>query len=448
MTVLVAIDEWLGPVLPSAPKDVLVILLLAVLSIGAGWGRLIFVLIGTVLMVMAILSREDSLRLIDDALGSAAFITAFLTAMATLRHASSTSPAIEACGSFLARQPPGRRYGALTLGGHLFGVLLNYGSLVLLGSLAEANARREPNAEIRGHRMRRMLLAVQRGFVSTLTWSPLAFALAISTSLVQGARWADAVWPCLISGLLLAALGWVLDTIFKPRLSAPPPPRAEATGSWLSLWPLLALLAILVLSIGGIQGATGVRTVGVVMVVVPALAFAWLVLQQSGQAPLLGALHHSGRYVAEDLPGYRGELLLLMMAGFIGTLGSQLISPLLGAAAIDFSTVPAWQILIAIVWLVPLTGQMGMNPILSVSLFVPLLPVPEAMGLTPSDMIVAITAGWALGASSSPYAATTLLIGAMGQVSALHVGLRWNGLFTVLGGAVLSLWVVAVATFW
>ena len=41
-----------------------------------------------------------------------------------------------------------------------------------------ANARQEANAEIRRHRLRRMLLAIQRGFVSTLTWSPLAVSWA------------------------------------------------------------------------------------------------------------------------------------------------------------------------------------------------------------------------------------------------------------------------------
>ena len=96
-----------------------------------------------------------------------------------------------------------------------------------------------------------MLIAIQRGFVSTLPWSPLAFAMAISTTLVPGADWADAVGPCLVSGLLLAGIGWALDTLFKPRLSAPAPPRAEPDGAWSErLRPLLALLGVLVVAVG------------------------------------------------------------------------------------------------------------------------------------------------------------------------------------------------------
>ena len=151
------------------------------------WSRQIFVVIALALVGAACLTRQDWPAMIAAALGSAAFIAAFFTALTCLRYASAASPSIAECGSFLAQQPPGRRYAALTVGGHLFGLVLNYGAISLLGSLAGAHARREPDPVIRTIRIRRMLLAIQRGFVSTLCWSPLAFASAISTALVPGA---------------------------------------------------------------------------------------------------------------------------------------------------------------------------------------------------------------------------------------------------------------------
>ena len=50
---------------------------------------------------------------------------------------------------------------------------------------------------------------------------------------VPGASWSDAVAPCLVTGLILAGLGWGLDTIFKPRLSTPAPDahRQAVTGA-------------------------------------------------------------------------------------------------------------------------------------------------------------------------------------------------------------------------
>lgn len=439
---LVMLADWSGEEWYRTAAGVLVLPLVALLSFDAAWPRRVFVIVAGALVAAAALTRDDWSAITGAGLGTAAFIAAFFTALATLRNASASSPSIQTCGRFLAAQPPGRRYAALTVGGQLFGMLLNYGALVLLGTLAEANAAREPDPEIRGHRIRRMLLAIQRGFVSTLAWSPLAFAMAISTTLVPGASWAAAVGPCLVSAAILAGTGWALDTIFKPRLSHPAPPRARPEGSWASLWPLVALLVILAVVVGGLHIATGIAATGVVMAVVPVLSLGWVGLQSIGSRPLARVAMRARDYAVRDLPGYRGEILLLMMAGFIGTLGSRLMGPLAAGTGLDLAALPGWQILLGLVWLIPITGQLGMNPILSVSLVAPLLPPAAAMGVTPADVIVAITAGWALSGASSPYTATTLLIGALGKVGARTVGLRWNGAYTLVCGVLLSGWVV------
>lgn len=441
---LFALSEWTGAEAARRAAEVIALPLLGLLAWRSPWSRRVFLLIGLALAGIAVFTRPEWRATIDDALASAAFIAAFFTAMAVLRVASSGSAAIERCGRFLAQQPPGRRYLALTVGGHLFGLLLNYGSMVLLGGLAEANARLEPDAEIRRHRIRRMLLAIQRGFVSTLAWSPLAFAMAVTTSLTPGARWADAVGPCLVSGLILAAVGWALDALFKPRLSRPPAPRATPEGRWLSLWPLLALLALLVVSVGGLHLLTGWRVVAAAMLVAPLLSALWLLSQHPSEPRQ--AARRLGRFVEVDLPGYRAEVLLLMMAGFIGVMGARLLAPVIAASGLDLTQIDGWRILLALVWLIPLTGQLGMNPILSVALMAPILPEAIAMGLEPSDIIVALTAGWALSGASSPFTASVLLIAAMGGVRATDVGLRWNGLYTLVCGAALSVWVVANAT--
>ena len=438
-TVLAALAEWTGAPAFRTGAEIAVLLALALLWPALGWGRRIYVAIGAGLAVATLVLVPQGRAAAAEALDRAAFIAAFFTALATLRHASGGSSDIARAGRFLAEQPPGRRYGALTLGGQLFGILLNYGALTLLGGLAEASARAEPDAEIRGHRLRRMLLAVQRGFVSTLPWSPFAFAVAISLTVVPGASWTAAVGPCLLSGALLAGLGWLLDTVFKPRLSRPRPPRGPVEGSWALIWPLAVLLAILVAGVGGLHLASGVRAVGVAMVVVPLTSLIWVARQESWTGARVAT--RAGAYVREELPGYRAELALLIMAGGIGALGAGLAREGVAALGLDFAAVPGAAVLIGLVWLIPLTGQAGMNPILTVSLIAPLLPAPAAMGVTPTAVILALTAGWALSGASSPFTATTLMIGRMGGVSAWHVGLVWNGLYTLTAGLLLSLWV-------
>jgi hypothetical protein len=61
--------------------------------------------------------------------------------------------------------------------------------------------------------------------------------------------------------------------------------------------------------------------------------------------------------------------------------------------------------------------------------------------------VLAIIAGWALSGASSPFTATTLMVGALGHVSALHVGWRWNLSYTLVSGLLLSIWVLAAAYF-
>lgn len=446
ITCLVIFHEWHVAAWMAPAKPLLVLLLVAILTAQVRVSRKAFVAVALSLTVALAFSAPGWREVALDGLRSAAFIAAFFSALSTLRNVAQTSAAVQAAGRFLSGQRPGRRYAALTVGGQGFALLLNYGALQLLGALALANAETEPDAEVRGHRIRRMLLAIQRAFVSTLPWSPLSFAMAISVSVVPGASWAQVMVPGLVSSALLAGIGWGLDTAFKPKLSVTPR-RQEPEGSWALMLPLLALLGVLVISVIGLSAITDVRIVGLVVVIVPVIALVWMLIQHwaQAQAPVLSVARRVGDYVTKELPGYREELTLLMMAGYIGTVGSALLGPLMQRAGLDLSVLPPWLLLVSFVWLIPLVGQLGMNPILAVTLLAPLIPGAESLGVTPSAIVVALAAGWALSGASSPFTATTLLIGSFGGISARRVGWVWNGVYTVLCGMMLSLWVVLYA---
>ncbi len=440
--------EYGGDPLASVLAGIFALAAMAVFSIGARPSRLAFVAIGLGLTVWAMLSHDDWQAGLAAAIRSGCLIVALFTALSAIRSAAITSQEILETGRFLARQPPGLRYLALTVGGHLFGLILLYGSIALLGSLATESAAREPDPEIRRHRTRRMLVAIQRGFAATLCWSPLGFSMALSTKLVAGANWNHVVLPCLGSAALLLLGGWALDTIFKPRLANPPPPRAPETGSWLvHLRPLLLLLAVVGTGVAILHALTGVEVVGAVMTLVPLTAIAWVFVQRLPSGA--GALRHTGDriagFVLRELPGYRGEILLLFMAAFIGSLGAFLLVPLMARLGVDFSAVPPLAILIALIWIIPLAGQLGMNPILSVALLSPLLPTPQAMGISPTVLIAAITGGWALSGVTSPFTASVLLAGSLGKVPPREAGLIWNGPYAAVMGVVLSVWVLLLA---
>lgn len=444
-SILIVIVEWGGGSAFAIAAGTTITLFLAVTFANVSWPRRAFIIIGLALFALALATRPDWQAMTFQALKTAAFVGAFFVALTWLRNAAASSPAIRSCGLFLAEQPPGRRYLALTIGGHIFAVILNYGALSLLGNLATSSAASEPDLEARQIRTRRMLLAVQRGFVAMLSWSPLAFSIAITTTIIPGASWGAAVVPCLGTALIVTILGWALDTAYKPNPARVSRPRKTPEGNWWLMSPLVLLLIILVISVGLILMLTPLRAVAAVMVFMPVLSLSWIALQELEHGRGVGERTAARfvSYVTKDLPSYRAELVILIMAGFIGTMGSSLLAPLVVASGIDLATLPAWVVLVALVWLIPLTGQLGMNPILSISLFAPLLPDPSALGVSPAAFVVAITGGWTLAGASSPYTASTMLIGSLGGVSARRVGTVWNGAFTLVGAGLVSLWVIA-----
>ena len=443
LTVLFAAKEW-GVALPPLVVELTALMVIALFGLRVALTRQAFIFTGMALCLWLALTGQDWRAYTLQGLDKAAFIAAFFTALSTLRHTAERSPALGRLGAFLAAQPPGRRYAALTMGGHAFALVINYGSITLLGSLASHAASTESDPIIRGHRTRRMLLAIQRGFVSSLTWSPLAFSLAITIAIIPGASWSGAVAPGLVSAAIIALTGWAMDTAFKPKV-ATRPARQMPEGSWALLLPLLALLAILAVTLGSIYAATNLRIVGIVMVIVPVVSVLWAIVQFLGPDEKTPLAHRLKLYAFQELPGFRGEIVLLMMAGFIGTVGAPLLQPIILSLGLDLAALPPALILAALVWLVPILGQIGMNPILAVTLIAPLVPSATALGISPNAVVAAIVAGWSMSGATSPFTATTLLIGAFGKVSATRVGLGWNGGYFLVTASLLTVWVLIYA---
>ena len=434
--------------LPSfaAAASALALIAVAIFSFGVRASRVAFVLIAIVLVLWAALTRPDWVSATTDAAQRGAMVMALFTALTAIRSAAMTAPEILECGRFLARQRPGLRYTALTIGGHLFALILLYGSISLLGTLATESSAREPDPELRKQRTRRMMIAIQRGFASTLCWSPLGFSMIISLSVVPGSSWSAAAVPGLVSAFMMLVIGWGLDALYKTR--GPATTRPPETQKWLvQLRPLLMLLGLVMVGVALLHLVAGLAVIGAVMSLVPTIAILWIAIQTPPDGVTRGAnvRQRTLQFITHDLPNYRGEIVLLFMAGFIGSLGSFLLVPLVQAQGLDLTEIPPWIILVAIVWIIPVTGQLGMNPILAVSLLFPILPSPEVMGIPPTALVVAITAGWALSGATSPYTASVMIAASLGGVSPLRAGLGWNGAYILVAGVVLTLWALLLS---
>ncbi|TMV81508.1 hypothetical protein FGG78_24840, partial [Thioclava sp. BHET1] len=99
------------------------------------------------------------------AFDQAGFLMAFILLLGLLHEAAGSSPSIAACGEYLTRQPPGRRYYVLNVGTAIMGVLFNLGLVSFLVPLVQRGiASATPGDALNQVRERRQISAILRGF--------------------------------------------------------------------------------------------------------------------------------------------------------------------------------------------------------------------------------------------------------------------------------------------
>lgn len=378
------------------------------------------------------------------ALLASSFYVAFFSALTSLRNAANGSNAMKKAGQYLANQPPGRRYLALSLGTQAYALVLNYGAIQLLGSLSVASTQTEPNPKIRQIRTRRMLLAIQRGFISSLPWSPLSFAMAISVSVIPNTSWALLALPGVVTSFIILTSGWALDTIMKPRGVSATPSQTKPKENWRVLSPLFLLLFVMLGLMMAGEWLFHIRIIGLVLIIVPLVSAVWIYLQMG---------HFNGfklrvfDYLENELSTYHDELVLLTSAGYIGVVGSVLFGHFLDANHIDLTQFPTWAILLSLIYIMPILGQLGANPILSLSLIGPILPSAEQLGISPTALAVTLICGWTMTGIASPFTATNLLVARFGNIKPIEVGYKWNGVYFIVTSLILSMWSLGYAYF-
>ncbi|MDE2580041.1 MAG: hypothetical protein KGL52_00245, partial [Rhodospirillales bacterium] len=211
-----------------------------------------------------------------------AVYAAFYFALSALRDAAETSRLVRACGRHLVSQPPGRRYAALAAGGHVFGIILSYGSIDLLGAMVTRANAGKPAAPVRA---RRMLMAVFRGFCVMNCWSPLNVMTAVVATAVPAAPMHLLLPAAFVVAMGMLALGWAEDRLLWRRRPEPAP-ETPADGGWAVHLRLVALVG-LVMALAEAAGALlGVGLVTAVTLVVPSVALAWVAAQAGGTARL------------------------------------------------------------------------------------------------------------------------------------------------------------------
>ena len=391
-----------------------------------------------------------SLELVEKAFVRATFFAFFVTSLDILRSAAQTSPMIRRCGKLIVDQPPGRRYGVLTFGTHLFGVLLNMGSLNLLGTMVRRSIdtdQTDVEPRIRELRLQRMSMALIRGFCAIPLWSPTSVSVIIVVTALPNVTWFDAAPYAMATAFSFIMLGWLVD-----RLSFPRPTNLQTPGSLktvlLALMPLLVLNIVVLGTAFTISQITSLRLIGSLLICIPAFGVGWIVVQYA-RAGHGRTLRLSQRRLWNKIfPAFsdvRSEIGILASSAFL----SVILLPQIDVAALsNFITLHDLgqsTVLILTFWTVVLLAPLGINPIITVLLAVDILATLPGQDISPYLILFVCTMGWTLVTGFSPFAAALRLTCRCIRTSPLRFGLVWNRVFSlcVFAGASLFLFVIA-----
>ena len=395
-----------------------------------------------VLTLLALWRSPTPGQLLFEASGRFAFFATFVVALSMLRLPAYRSRLVRRCGQSMLLQPPSRRYPILSLGSALFGIILNIGVLNLFAAMIEKSntlSAAQGRAWVREARQRRMMLALLRGFSLAPLISPMGIGVAVVLSSLPQITWPQLAPYILGAAALIFMAGWAVDYFTGPH---PPANKTYVTPSLRPLAQFSVLLIGIVALVFSIAWLLELRLPIAALLGAPTGALLWLAWQRRrlGYGGLPAAITAVHRQLPWLLSPSANEIVVLGAAGYlghvcVGLVDTQQLAPLL--AVLDpLGTLNAVLAMLMVVGL----AQIGVNPIVTVTLLVGLLPTLGIEGLTPELIGASLMVGWALALMSSPMTASMLILSRFTGVTATRIGYRWNGRFLVAAIPLLALW--------
>ena len=369
----------------------------------------------------------------EAAINQAVFLMAFLLLLALLHETAVTSPAVQACGQYLTRQPPARRYFAVFGGTNFMSILFNLGIISLLTPLIRKGVETEP-PDIAAIREQRQLTAMLRGFSWGVVWSPTAIAPLAVLELIDGIS--RELWTAygLVCAAVICIVGWAEDR-WRFRNLRRPSNRSRQIAE-LPLPQLLGFLSVLLLLFALtvlISALSGDSFVFGLLVSCPLVMLVWLWAQnrQSDNTPRT-AVKMAGKICLNRLPDNAKIMLALASSGYIGRLSAEMVPAEQLAGMLGLMFMPDYIVLICLAVIMMPFSWLGVSPIMMAVFFGTLLGSLPVLPVDPTLAALAISSGWALSMTTSPFATVVLMMSSMNGKRPLQLTLGWNFTFSML----------------
>ena len=408
--------------------------------------------VSVILGLLVLAGDATALPIFQRGLDQAAFLTSFILLMGLLREAAATSPAIRDCGIYLTRQPPGRRYLALHMGSQLLSVLVNFGSVSLLGPLVQRGVRegREedgPLDRVSLVKEQRQLVAVMRGFSWILVWAPTAVIQALLLNLFTGVDVLRLAGLGFGIAILMWLLGWLEDRVRWRKLRRAQAAARGGQARIVAVFPGVAFwrLALVCASLGALTFlfayAGSVVMVYGLMLAAPVVLVGWVFLQNR-ELGSSAAAEATGDTMAEiakgPIPNGAREACVGATSGFIGILAAALISPDALAGALNLEAVPGYVFMLSITLIMALAGQLALSPIMMAVFVGSTVAALPSAPVEPTLAALAVGAGASLSMGASPFTSGILLMSRATGYPGTTIAWRWNMGFSFAAFALLA----------
>lgn len=407
------------------------------------------VLIGIAALSLLFVGLTPSpLDTLETAFSRAVYFATFLVALAFLRLAAKHSYIVKRCGKLVVNQPPGRRYGLISFASYLFGTVLNFGVLHLLGQMVEKGNTLNAaggHAHIQQIRRERMSLAILRGFSVVPLASPFSITMTVMLATIPGLNWLSLLPVGAVTALLLMLLGWGFDFTSHPRRA---PVDAQYTGPALSWFPALQFLGIVVvlfLSAALVEKFTPATLPLAIMLLSPVVGLLWLCGERLRAGPYLAiktALTLLAQKLPEETNALRSEISIISGACFFGVVVSELLPHEAIVTLVHTVNLSGVALAFSACIAVTALAHFGISPIASVTIIAASLTPATAFGLSPELLALGLMSGWCLSMNSSPVSITSLLLGQITNTSPKLIAYRWNLSYWVSASIGLGVWLI------
>ncbi len=408
-----------------------------VLFFAVTWRQLTAVSIVPMVLAAALvgvaLAQGVGMHVFGHALERAVFLSSLLALLGLLRTAAAAAPEIARAGRYLTAQPPGRRYLALNFGGHIFGTLINLGGLAILLDMAMramATGSGHLPPDLQEVKLRRMTLAVTRGFSLVALWSPMGFAVNSLLISMPSLDYLDFAPLGFALSFLCAGYGWMLDRVTAPRgriVAQPASPPDPADGG--AVWLLLLHVALLGVAVIALNALTALSFQQSLLLVVPSYSLGWAAWTGGRDAATV-TTQVMGDAVSR-FPLAASELAVFASAGLLSVLVVEVMpTEAIRQLAIDLqlSALPVLWIFAGLLFGL---GCIGINPIITASVLGSLGSQLAIPGLSDTAIAVQLIGIWSAVMCFSPFITTVAYAASLVGRSAFTVGLRWNWSYSI-----------------